>query len=133
MAARRQVFVQGEWHFHTWLCDWRIMLRDKEAANQGSGSRIICALISELNGQAWVLASIKKNLGLKLKFDLGGVLEIIPNPKEDGTSADLWVLFEPSGLCFAIRGDGYYSHMPANTQPRGMIWSPLKAVARKQT
>ncbi len=124
--ALRQVSVRGEWHFHTWMCDWRIMLHGKEAANISSGRRIIRAAISELDGQALVRVTMKKNLGLKLKFDLGGTLETIPNPKEDGTSSELWILFQPSGYVFAMRGDGYYCHMPSDTAYPDEIWRPLK-------
>jgi hypothetical protein len=128
-AARRHVFIRGEWSFHTWLCDWRIMSHGMECANQNSSRRIISGALRELEGQALARVSSKKDLGLKLKFDLGGMLEIIPNPKEDGTSSDLWVLFEPSDYCFAMRGDGYYCHMLGSTIPRDMIWRPLKALA----
>ncbi len=76
---------------------------------------------------------MKKNLGLKLKFDLGGMLEINPSPEEDGTSSDLWVLFEPSSYCFAMRGDGFYSHMPSDMDARDMLWVPLKTRSRTAT
>ncbi len=125
--ARRHVRVWGEWDFHTWMCDWQILQHGKECARLDSSRRMIRAAMRDLDGQALVRVSMKKNLGLKLKFDLGGMLEIIPDSEEDGSPGDLWVLFEPSGYCFAMRSDGQYSHMPANTHPRDMIWLPLKA------
>ncbi len=125
VAARRKVFVRGEWILQSWMGDWRILSRSKECANQDSSGRVISTATEELEGQALAAVSMKKNLGLKLKFDLGGMLEIIPDPKSNGMSSDQWILFEASGYCFAMRGDGYYCHMPADTHPKEQVWLPL--------
>jgi hypothetical protein len=59
------------------------------------------------------------------EFDLGGRLEIIPNPDEYEKTSDLWLLYELSGQVFSLRGDGEYCHMSGETSPKDQMWQRL--------
>jgi hypothetical protein len=124
-AARRHVYVHGDWHLWVYLCDWRIISQGQEIANHTSNRRTIKKATTELNGQVLIQASVNDSLISAFEFDLGGRLEIFPNPDEYEKSADLWLLYEPSGDVFALRADGQYSHNPGNTPRNKENLEPL--------
>lgn len=55
------------------------------------------------------------------EFDLGSRLEAKPYNQ----TSDQWLLFEPSGYVFSLRGDGYYSHNPGDMLPDEKQYKPL--------
>jgi hypothetical protein len=130
-AARRFVYVRGEWHLWIYICDWRIFLNDQALANDGSNRRTIKKALVEINGQALTQVSVIDPLITVFEFDLGGKLEVIPNHKEYRKTVDLWLLYEPSGKVFCLRADGQYSHMPGNTPPEKHKWRPLRGLKPK--
>lgn len=123
-AARRQVYVQGEWHFWVHTCAWQIFLDDHEVANHESERSTIQNAIRELNGQLLTRVHVNDTLTTILEFDLGGRLEISPDDYYKETS-NLWMLHEPSGNVFTLRDDGQYRHQPENTSPEEYQWQPL--------
>ena len=56
-------------------------------------------------------------------FDLGAavVLRPIENAKSDD---ELWNLFEPDGLVFALRAGGEICHSPGDTPGDAAVWVP---------
>ena len=56
------------------------------------------------------------------EFDLGSRLEAKPYNQ----TSDQWLLFEPSGYVFSLRGDGHHSHNPSNTLPDEKSYKPLQ-------
>ncbi len=124
-AAQRFVFVHGDWHLWIYLADWRILCRGDELANQGCTRRVIKKATRELDGQALTHASVNEQLLSVFEFDLGGRLEVIPNPKKYRADRDLWLLYEPSGKVFTLRGDGQYCEMPGDANPEDYTWHPL--------
>lgn len=70
--------------------------------------------------------TVEENLISVMEFDLGGKLEIIPNPELYEKTADLWLLYEPNGDVFTLRADGYYCHHPGNMKPEENKWQPLR-------
>jgi hypothetical protein len=125
-AARRLVFVHGDWHLWIYVADWRISLHDQELATQSSTRRVIRKAIGELDGQELVQVRVADGLVSTFEFDLGGKMEVIPNRERYGVSRDLWLLYEPSGAVFTLRSDRQYSHIPGETGPEEEIWNPLE-------
>ncbi len=128
-AARRFVFVHGDWHLWVYLADWRISLRGQELANQASTRRVIRKATGEPDGQELVQVRVTDALVSRFDFELGDKLEVIPNQERYGVSRDLWLLYEPSGYVFTLRSDGQYCHMPGETPPEEEIWHPLEVLA----
>ena len=125
-AARRFVYVRGDWHLWIYICDWHIFLNNQELANHDSNRRTIKKALIEINGQALTKVSVKDSIVSVFEFDLGGRLEVIPNHEEYEKTVDLWLLYEPSGNVFTLRADGQYSHMPGTTLPENHKWKPLR-------
>ncbi len=124
-AAKRHVYVHGEWHLWIYLADWRILSRGEELANQECTRRVIKTATLELDGQALTHVSVDEQLLSVFEFDLGGRLEVMPNLKEYAADSELWLLYEPSGKVFTLRADGLYHEMPGDTNPEDYIWLPL--------
>ena len=124
-AARRHVYVRGDWHLWIYLCNWKIFLHGQEETNHRSSQRAIKKALAELNGEALVQVKVDESLITTFEFDFGGKLECIPNRKAYRKDADLWLLYEPSEYVFTLRADGQYRHMPGNTEPDKHIWQPL--------
>jgi hypothetical protein len=124
-AARRSIYVHGDWHLWVYICSWRIYLHDQELANDHLNRRAIKKAINELDGQAPTKVTISQDLRTTFEFDLGGRLETFPNIEDFDRDVDLWLLYEPSGDVFTLRADGYYHHAPGNTLPQDYDWKPL--------
>jgi hypothetical protein len=124
-AARRSVYVYGEYHLWIYLCDWRIYSHGQLLARSDATRRVIKQATCELDGQALIHVSIDESFLSVFEFDLGGRLEASPNVEAYGSDAELWKLFEPSGEVFSLRSDRQYSHMPGNTPRDEEIWQPL--------
>ena len=125
-AARRHVYVRGDWHLWIYICDWRIIHKGQELANHDSNRRAIKKAIIELNGQQLNQVTVASSLTSIFEFDLGGRLEVVPNYDDYEKTVDLWLLYEPSGDVFTLRADGQYSHMPGSTLRDKHIWQPLE-------
>lgn len=125
-AARRLVTVHGDWHLWVHSCDWRISFRGQELANQGSSRRAIGKALFELNGQALGQVHVYPSLLSTFEFDLGGKLEVIPNSGKYGASSDLWLLYEPAGDVFTLRGDAKFCHGSGETRPEEEVWHTLE-------
>lgn len=123
-AARRFVYVRGEWHFWVHSCAWQIFLHDQEIANHDSDQASVKDATRQLNGQLLTQVRITDAFTTILEFDLGGRLEISPDDYFDETS-DLWLLYQPSGNVFTLRADGQYHNMPGNTPPDKHEWKPI--------
>ncbi len=124
-AARRHIWVHGDWYLWIYLCDWRILFHGRQLADESCRRSIIKKATAELNGQALVRVSINHALVTTFDFDLGGKLKVIPNRAEYGKTSELWHLFEPSGQVLTLRADRRYSHMPGDTPPADEVWNPL--------
>jgi hypothetical protein len=124
-AARRFVYVHGDWHLWIHVCDWHIFLQGQELANHASSRRTIKKATIELNGQALTQVTIKDSFVSVFEFDLGGRLEVIPNYVDYKKDVDLWLLYEPSGKVFTLRADGQYCHMPGDISSDKGKWKPL--------
>jgi hypothetical protein len=122
--ARRSIFIHGDWHLWVYACDWKIFLKNKEIANDTSARKIIKSALVELDGQALVSVTIKKNYVSVFKFDLGGRLELIPNHKDYKDTYELWLFYEPSDKVFMLRADGKYNHTLGDGLKEGN-WRPL--------
>ncbi|HNC08144.1 MAG TPA: hypothetical protein PLX14_05525 [Anaerolineales bacterium] len=122
-AARRQVYVYGDWHLWVYLCDWRILSYGKEMANHSSNRRTIKKATAELNGQSLTQVNIDEALVSVFDFDLGGRLEIFPNYEDYKTTSDLWLLYEKPGNVFVLRADGQYSYHPGNIPRNEINWT----------
>jgi hypothetical protein len=99
-------------------------LKNKEIANDTSARKIIKSALVELDGQALVSVTIKKNYVSVFKFDLGGRLELIPNHKDYKDTYELWLFYEPSDKVFMLRADGKYNHTLGDGLKEGN-WRPL--------
>ena len=125
-AARRSVYVHGDWHLWIYICDWRIYLKDQELADNTSNRRTIKKAIVALDGQALTKVTVNQALKSIFEFDLGCRLEVFPNYDDFDKTVDLWLLYEPSGCVFTLRADGYYDHNPGNTSPEDYKWEQLE-------
>ena len=124
--ARRFVYVRGDWHLWIYLCDWHIIFKGQELANDNSNRRTIRKAIIELNGQHLTQVTVSRSLVSVFEFDLEGRLEVIPNHDAYRKDADLWLLYEPSGNVFTLRADGQYHHAPGDMLPDKYQWQPLE-------
>jgi len=124
-AARRQVYVHGDWHLWIYICDWRIVSHEQEMANHDSSRRVIKKATTELNGQLLKRVNVSDLFACVFEFDLGGRLEIFPNYDEYEKTVDLWLLYEPSGNVFTLRADGQYHRDLGDTPPKKHIWKSL--------
>jgi len=123
--ARRIVTVRGQWHLWIHSCVWRVVTDGKRIGHsnlKGSSKRPIDRAAQELDGQKLVRVSVHpKSSKTIFEFDLGSRLETRPYDQD----SDQWLLFEPSGHVFTLRGDRHYSHQPGNTPPDQTVWKPL--------
>ncbi len=124
-AARRHVYVHGDWHLWVYLCDWRILSHGQVIAHSGASRRVIKKATWELNGQALVQVNVSDGLVSTMDFDLGGQLVLIPNTDVYEKTAELWRLFEPSGDVFTLRADKQYCRAPGSTAMGDEPWQAL--------
>lgn len=128
-AMHRLVYVHGAWHLWIYLCNWRILAHGQKLAYHNASRRTIKKATQVLDGQQLTGVMVNAAGVTFFDFDLGGRLEVFPNPKVYGTSDNLWLLYEPSGGVFALRGDGQYSRHSGNTSSDEHLWQPLLPVA----
>jgi hypothetical protein len=121
-AARRRIFVHGDWHLWIYICDWRFFFKGEEIANHTSSRKVVKKAILELDGQALTSVTIKQSYVSIFEFDLGGKIEISPNHKDYEKTSQLWFLYEPSGNVFTLRADGKYSRAQEDEEDK---WKPL--------
>lgn len=87
-----------------------------------SSKRPIERATSDLDGQKLVQVTVgPQGKASVFEFDLGSRLEAKPYNQ----TSDQWLLFEPSGYVFSLRGDGYYSHNPGDMLPDEKQYKPL--------
>ena len=125
IAVRRHMYLHGDWHLWIYLCNWRILLKGQEIANHALNRRIIKNAIMEVDGQVLTQVNVNSSIEFIFEFDLGGRLEVAPNNGYYGKTADLWLLYEPSGNVFTLRTDGQYCHKPGDHPPDEKNWEPL--------
>ena len=128
--ARRNVFVHGQWHLWIYISDWRLFHQGQELAHSESTRKVIRKALLELDGQKLTSVTVNKSYGSIFEFDLGGRLEVLPMDEFEKT-AELWLLYEPSGDVFTLRADGKYSHMPGDTPPEEEKWRSLRVSKAK--
>ena len=124
-AARRFVYVHGEWHLWIYICNWRIIFKGDELANSDANRRTIKKALIEINGQKLTNVTVTSSLLSVFEFDLGGRLEAYPDYENFKRTVDLWLLYEPSGDVFTLRADGQYCHTPGNIPGKKELWQPL--------
>lgn len=124
-AARRFVYVRGDWHLWIHSCNWRIIFKDEELANSDSNRRAIKKALIEINGQKLTNVTVSPSLLSVFEFDLGGRLEASPDYENFEKTVDLWLLYEPSGEVFTLRADGQYHHDLGDARPKQYKWQPL--------
>lgn len=124
-ASRRLVTIRGQWHLWISSCAWQVFTGDKRIGHsnrRGSTKEPIKRAAKELNGQKLLRVSFDQKSGKTIfAFDLGSRLETHPYNKME----EQWLLFEPSGSVFVLRGDGQYAYQPDNTPPDAQVWKPL--------
>lgn len=121
-AARRDVFVKGEWHLWLYFCDWTLYQGKRRTASWYSTDRRIGRALFDLDGQALTRVDVSSDLRRStFEFDLGGRNETVADDTRP-TSDEQWLLFEPSGEALTDRADGHYHHAPGNTPPDKSVW-----------
>ncbi len=124
--ARRIVTVRGQWHLWIHSCAWQVFTGQKRVGHsnlRGSSKLPIERAARELDGQELVHVAVGPHGGTTVfEFDLGSRLEARPYNQ----TSDQWLLFEPSGHVFSLRGDGHYSHSPGDTPPDEELYTPLE-------
>jgi hypothetical protein len=124
--AHRLVTVRGQWHLWIHSCAWQVFTGQKRVGHSnlsGSSKRPIDRAAHELDGQKLVHIEVgPQGKTTVFEFDLGSRLESKPYNQ----TSDQWLLYEPSGYVFSLRGDGYYSHNPGNMPPDEKLYKLLK-------
>ena len=124
--ARRVVRVSGQWHLWIHSCAWQVFTGPKRVGHsnlRGSSKLPIQRAARELDGQKLVQVTVAPHGATTVfEFDLGSRLEAKP----DNETSDQWLLYEPSGYVFSLRGDGCYSHNPGDTLPDVKLYRPLE-------
>lgn len=121
-TARRDFYVQGEWHLWVYCCDWAISLNGKRIARSESADKRIDRTVGLLDGQILTNVSIDPRNGRSVfEFYLGGILSTWPYDN----NSEQWMLFEPSRYVLTVRADGWYHHDLGNTLPDQEHWQPL--------
>ena len=124
--ARRVVRARGQWHLWIHSCAWQVFTGEKRVGHsnlRGSSKLPIERAARELDGQKLVQVTVGPHGATTVfEFDLGSRLEAKPYNE----ISDQWLLYEPSGYVFALRGDGCYSHNPGNTPPDEVLYKLLE-------
>jgi hypothetical protein len=124
-AARRIVTLHGEWHLWIYSCAWQVFTAGKRIGHsnlKGSSKQPIKRAADELDGQKLIHVSVNpRTANTVFEFDLGSRLETKPYNE----TSDQWILFEPNGNIFTLRGNGDCSHESDDTDPEDTIWMPL--------
>jgi len=124
--ARRIVTVRGQWHLWIHSCAWQVFTGRKRVGHsnlRGSSKLPIERAARELDGQKLVQVTVAPHGATTVfEFDLGSRLEAKPYNE----TSDQWLLYEPSGYVFSLRGDGCYSHNPGDTPPEEVLHTPLE-------
>jgi len=124
--ARRVVTVRGQWHLWIHSCAWQASTGPERVGHsnlRGSSKLPIQRAARELDGQKLVQVTVSPHGATTVfEFDLGSRLEAKPYNE----TSDQWLLYEPSGYVFSLRGDGYYSHNPGDTLPDEELYKPLE-------
>jgi len=124
-AVRRIVRVQGRWHLWIQACAWQVFTGNQCIGHsnlEGTSKQPIERAARELDGQKLLHVTVDPDEGKTVfEFDLGSRLETRPYDP----AGDQWLLYEPSGFVFVLRGDGFYSHQAGDTPPDETIWQPL--------
>ncbi|WNJ89229.1 hypothetical protein [Bosea sp. 685] len=123
---RRTVKPIGEWWLWIYCCNWRCIVRGREAAHSESTSKRIGSAARELDGQRLLSISVDPLKGTsRFAFDLGAVLETWPYEDED--LDEQWWLQHRSSYTFAYRKDGRYSWSAERSGEE--VWLPLPSGA----
>jgi len=128
-AARRSVWVRGDWHLWLYMCDWTLYQGDRLAATTYSPNQRIGNALLDIDGQMLTGVSVSSDLRRStFTFDLGGRIETVADDEPD-KPAEQWMLFEPSGYVLTVRSDGCYHHDRGNTAPDSLVWRRYTAEA----
>jgi len=118
LAARRLVYVRGDWHLWIYCCDWAVLEGSRLVGDSDSKRRIDRAA-RFLNGQKLVSARlIPRGMRSVFEFDLGGRLQTQPFDR----SSEQWLLYEPNGNVLNVRADRRYSYGPGDRHPDRQRW-----------
>ena len=120
-AARRHVYVRGDWHLWIYCCNWAVFDGSRLIGDSASKRRIDRAA-RYLNGQKLVSARvIPRGMRSLFEFDLGGRLETKPYDR----SSEQWLLYEPNGNVLTVRADKRYCYGPGDRHPDHHRWLPM--------
>ena len=113
IVTRRSVIPAGRWTFWLRICYWTISSKGKSLATFSSGKRRMEDALRFLNGQKLVSVAVNPQTGATtLVFDLNGCLRARRFSRT--SDEQLWCLYQPSGYCLSVRGNGTYDHAPGS-------------------
>jgi hypothetical protein len=111
--AQRVVHVKGRWFLWIYMAYWKTSCQGVQIATSSSSQRLKSLATRDLDGQKLIQVQVNPRTGATaFTFDLGSVLEV--RRFERDSSDELWTLYEPTGYCLSVRGDGTYDHVPAS-------------------
>jgi len=120
---RRQAYVEGQWHFWIYCCEWRFSASGQPIAWSEDGRDDIARATSILDGQKLTKILVSPADGRsRFEFDLGGLLETWP--VGDDPTTEQWYIYGPEAV-FAYRADGHYNLESSDTPPDRTPWQPL--------
>jgi hypothetical protein len=121
-AAKRRVFINGDWHLWIYCCNWEV----RRAGNLVGGSSSVSSIQSAaeiLDGQKFVRFSMApREYHCAFKFDLSTVLETIPYDRK----SEQWSFYDRRiHMVLTLRADGYYSYNRSN-RAGSEKWKPIQ-------
>jgi hypothetical protein len=123
MAARRLVWVRGDWRLWIYCCDWAVFERSRPIGGSDT-TRSADRAAHYLDGQKLMRAQvILRGMRTLFHFDLGGRLETKPFDR----TSEQWFLYEPNGNVLTVRADRRYSYGSGNRQPDRKRWLEIDA------
>lgn len=107
---RRQVWIEGDWHFWVHCCHWTIYENGIAIAHEEADDNKIDGATKRLDSQALIaVEGLDESGAIRLRFEHGLVLELRPYASyadfgDEG--AELWMLFRPDGQVVSCMSDG---------------------------
>ncbi len=125
LLSRRRVRLRGDWRLTIYGCNWSISSQTAKIADSRSSRAKIRKATTILNGQALTRIYGEALRGKWVfEFDLGASLET----RRFDRAAEQWILREPSGYTFSVRGDGKYTYNPPGTIIQDARWRVLRGL-----
>ena len=108
--SRRRVFLVGHWHFWVQEARWKLRCSQRSIGTDGVWRDAAASeCFDELQGQKLVSAAIGSHAhSWVLKFDLGAILELEPEP-DAAPESDQWTLHAWDGDVIGYQNDGRWT------------------------